>query len=475
MANEKITAIEATYVLVPENGSQTVVRDKTVVVEGDRIKQICDHYEGPADHRIKAEGRLLSPGFINCHTHVGCAVYSRGMAEDRDMPEGSAFYHYFIPLLTLGYKNFRPDELQAMLEWDMLEMIKKGSTTVLEESFGGYDHVIEIVNRLGNRSYVSYSYPQHVSKIGYIKDGKLHYDQPDPVEVGKDLKKGLEMYEKYNGSAGDRIRVRLSPTGPDTCPPEVLRDTRKAADRLGCGISIHAAQHATEANICRSLFNATPIGHLANTGILGSDAVVTHVTYTDDNDRKLLADTRSTVVHCSYRKAREAVISPYHEYVERGINVALGTDSFSSDITETIKMAGVLGKIRMERVGVPTAFEVMNSATLGGATGLNRDDLGQIKPGAKADLILIDLTKPHNFPVIEPVKNFVYYSFGTDVETVMINGKIIIENGVALTTNESELRQRVQAAADRIWGIAAREGALPGVNFVPSKKEPVTV
>jgi cytosine/adenosine deaminase-related metal-dependent hydrolase len=475
MANEKITAIEATYVLVPENGSQTVVRDKTVVVEGDRIKQICDHYEGPADRRIKAEGRLLSPGFINCHTHVGCAVYSRGMAEDRDMPEGSAFYHYFIPLLTIGYKNFRPDELQAMLEWDMLEMIKKGSTTVLEESFGGYDHVIEIVNRLGNRSYVSYSYPQQVSKIGYLKDGKLHYDQPDPVEVGKGLKKAIEMYEKHNGSSSDRIRVRLSPTGPDTCPPEVLRDTRKAADRLGCGISIHAAQHSTEANICKSLFNATPIGHLANTGILGPDAVITHVTYTDDNDRKLLADSQSTVVHCSYRKAREAVISPYHEYVERGINVALGTDSFSSDITETIKMAGVLGKIRMERVGVPTAFEVMNSATLGGAKGLNRDDLGQIKPGAKADLILIDLTKPHNFPVIEPVKNFVYYSFGTDVETVMINGKIIIENGVALTTNESELRQRVQAAAERIWAIAAREGALPGVNFVPSKKEPVTV
>ena len=90
-------------------------------------------------------------------------------------------------------------------------------------------------------------------------------------------------------------------------------------------------------------------------------------------------------------------------------------------------------------------------------------------------MVLIDLTKTHNFPVIEPIKNFVYYSFGTDVETVMINGKIVIENGVALTTDESALRKRVQAAADRIWAIAAREGALPGVSFVPSKKEPVTV
>ena len=88
MSSEKITAIEATYVMVPENGAQTILRDKTVVVEGDRIKEVCDHYDGPVDRRIKAEGRLLSPGFINCHTHVGCATYSRGMAEDRDLVEG---------------------------------------------------------------------------------------------------------------------------------------------------------------------------------------------------------------------------------------------------------------------------------------------------------------------------------------------------------------------------------------------------
>jgi 5-methylthioadenosine/S-adenosylhomocysteine deaminase len=392
---------------------------------------------------------------------VGCATYSRGLAEDQDLIANTAFYHYFVPLLTVGNKNFTPDEFAAILEWDILEMVRKGSTTILEESFGGYETVVEIVKRLGNRAYVSPSYPSEVTNIGYIKDGKLQYDRPSVDVVSKGLERNIDFFEKNNGSADDRIRVRLSPTGPDTCPPEVLRATREAADRLGCGISTHASHHHSEFEYCRKNFNASPIEHLANTGILGPDAVITHVTFTDENDRKLLAKSKSTIVHCPYRKAKEAVTSPYFEYLERGINSMLGTDSFSSDITENIKMAAVLGKIRLQRVGAPSALDAVNSATLAGARGLNRDDLGQIKPGAKADLLIIDLTKPHNFPVIDPVKNFVYYSYGTDIETVIVNGKILVDKGKALTTDEEDLRRRVKAAAERIWGIAEKQGVMP--------------
>lgn len=463
---QAISAIEASYVVVPENGTQTVLRNKTVVIEGDRIKEICDHYDGPADRRIKAEGRLLCPGFINAHVHLGAATYVRGLAEDRDLIPGSAFYHYVVPLMTVAYKNFSPEEFSAVMEWDILEMIKKGATTILEENFGGFELIAEIVKRLGNRAYISASYPSQVTNIGYIKDGKLHYDKPKGDTVAAGLQRNIELHQKYNGSAADRIRVRLSPTGPDTCPPEILRATREAADRLGCGISTHAAHHTTEIKFCRDNFNASPIGHLANTGILGPDAIITHVTFTDEDDRKLLAETRSTVVHCSYRKAREAVISPYYEYLQKGINVALGTDSFSSDITETMKMAAVLGKIQMKRVGAPTALDVFNSATLAGARALGRDDLGQIKPGAKADLVLIDLTKTHNSPVIDPIKNFIYYSFGTDVETVMVNGQVIIDQGRAVNTDEEALRRTVTDAVHRIWAIADKEGALPDVKLL---------
>ena len=458
-----ITAIHASYVVVPEKNSHDVLRDKTVVVRGNRIWQICDSYAGPADISIHAAGRLLAPGFINAHVHVGAAAYVRGLCEDRDLLPGSAFYHYVVPLIAVGAANFSLEEFGAVIEWDMLEMLKKGSTTILEENFDHYEILVKVAERLGNRAYLSPTYPSGHGNIGYIKDGKLQYDRPAEGAVSAGLQRNIDLHAQFNGCANDRIRVRLSPTGPDTCPPDVLRETRNAADRLGCGISIHAAHHQREFEICRTKFNATPIEHLANTGILGPDAVVTHCTFTDENDRKLLAESKSTVAHCSYRKAREAVIGPFWEYLQKGINVALGTDSYSSDITETIRMAAVLGKIKAGRVGAPTAADAFDAATLGGARGLGRDDLGQIKPGAKADLVLIDLTKPHNCPVIDPIKNFVYYSSGTDVETVMVDGKIVVDRGRAVNTDEDDLRERVRSATQRIWRLADEKGVVDGL------------
>lgn len=460
-AADNAIAIDASYVLVPEGDRQTVVEDKTVVITGDRIGVIADTFEGAVGRRINARGKLVMPGFVNGHVHAGTATYVRGLAEDRDLLEGTAIYHYAVPLLTVGYQNFTPDEFAAVLEWDILELVKKGSTTILEESFGGADVAVDIVERLGNRAYISATYPGQVANIGYIKDGKLVYDQPAVAAVEAGFEKGIELHRRYNGAASDRVRVRLSPTGPDTCPPEILRATRDEADRLGCGISIHAAHHSTEIRFCLDNFDASPIGHLANTGVLGSDALVTHVTFTDDDDRRLLAETGSTVVHCPVRKAREAVITPFAEYVEGGINVALGTDSYSSDIVETIKATAQLGKIKMGRVGVPTAQDVIDAATLAGARGLGRDDLGRIEAGAKADLIIVDLQKPHNFPIIDPLINFVHYSFGSDVETVIVDGRVIVEGGVAVNTDEEALRERVRAATARIYELGAQAGAMP--------------
>ena len=242
-AQDHDIAIRGGHVALPSADGDGVVvqQDKTVWISGNKISAINDDPPAGATTVIDATDKLVLPGFINAHIHAGAATYVRGIAEDRDLLPGSAFYHYATPVMTLGYKHFTPDEFTAVLEWDLLELVKKGSTTVLEENFGGAEAVAEVVDRLGMRAYVSASYPGAVANIGYIEDGVLKYDRPEDSAVREGFERGLKLYDAYHGTADDRIRVRLSPTGPDTCPPDILRDTREAADDLGCGISIHAS------------------------------------------------------------------------------------------------------------------------------------------------------------------------------------------------------------------------------------------
>ncbi|MCA1647957.1 MAG: amidohydrolase family protein, partial [Chloroflexi bacterium] len=231
-------------------------------------------------------------------------------------------------------------------------------------------------------------------------------------------------------------------------------------NRLGCPITIHAAQSQNEVNQIAQRYGCSPIAHLANVGLLGPDVLVTHATYPQDGDLSILREAGATVVHCPTRKAREAVLSPYVPYVEGGVRTALGTDAYNMDLIEDMKLAAVLGKIDAGSVSRPTAQDVMLSATRNAADALRRPDLGRIAPGSTADLTIVRLDRPHHAPVIDPLRSLVYYSSGTDVDTVLIGGRAVLREGRSLTSNEVDLRRNVEAAARRLWTAAHERGAL---------------
>lgn len=456
----RTTVIDAGFVIVPDGNELTYLKNRKVVVRGSAIEAIERDWTGTADVAVDARNSVVLPGFINCHVHVGAAAYSRGTAEDRKLIPGSSIYHYGIPFMRLAYKYLTPEEAAAVVEWDLIELARRGSTTILEECFGKFDIIRGAVDRIGMRGYVSLSYPTDVASIGYIADDQLTYYRPPVEDVQAGLAKSIDAVRQHTGEANDRIRARLSPTGPDTCQPEVLRATRAAANELQCGISIHAAHHKTEIDYCRDKLNTTPIQHLATTGILGSDAIITHVVFTDDTDRRLLAESKSTVVHCSHRKALDSVIGPYQEYLDLGINVALGTDSYAHDMVKVMKMTAVLGKIRQQTNAAAQARDVVRSATVSGAVALGRNDLGRLEPGAKADLLVWDLTGSNLFPAMDPFNSIVHYGNGTDITDVMVDGKLIVRDRAMVTVDESAVRSRVGAAVDKVWRAAAEEGIL---------------
>ncbi len=409
---------------------------RDLVIEDGIVAGIDDEYKGHVDIEIDATGCLVVPGLFNCHTHAGCTPHARGLSEDLDIPDAGAFYHSLIPVLGLAYTELSHEEFAAIMEWDVIAMLRGGATTIVEENFGGADIWMQLV-----------------------------LDDPGDVEAG--LAAGLKLYDEQHGQYGDRLRIHLSPHAPDTVPEDILRESKKAAQERGMTVHLHLAQHLAETQaIAERHSNQTPVQYLASIGFLGPEVLATHVSYVTEQDMDVIARTRTNVIHCSYRKAKEGLNSPYWQFVERGVNVALATDSFSHDLIEDLRLGALLGKISQHKVGLPHAQHLITSATLGAARALGRRDLGQLEVGARGDAVAIDLSSPFNAPVFDPLRALVYYSSGADVKHSVVDGQPVVLNHKVVGSDMEVVSKKADAACRRIWQLSAERQALPaGISY----------
>ena len=431
-----------------------------LVIEDGVVAAIEDDYRGRADHEIDGGGCLVVPGLINCHTHAGCTPHARGVSEDLTMHDDGAFYHSLIPLLGLGYGELSNEEFAAVMEWDLIAMLLGGATMVVEENFGGADIWMSLVERIGFRSNLGLTYPGNVGSIGYVKEGKIVIDDPGDVEAG--LEAGLKLHDEHHGAFGDRLRVHLSPHAPDTVPEEVLRETKRQVQKRGITAHLHLAQHLSEnRTIAEQHGNKTSVQYLDDIGFLGPDILATHVSYVTENDMDIIARSKTNVIHASYRKAKEGLNSPYWQFVERGANVAIATDSFSHDLIEDLRIGALLGKISQGKVGTPRAEDLISSATRGAAIALGRDDLGHLNPGARGDAIVVDISTPFSAPVFDPLRALVYYSTGANVRHSVVDGVPVVRDHKVVGSDMAAARENAEAACRRIWALAAEQGALP--------------
>ncbi len=436
-----------------------------LVIEDGVVVAIEDDYRGRADHEIDGGGCLVVPGLINCHTHAGCTPHARGVSEDLTMLDDGAFYHSLIPLLGLGYSELSNEEFAAVMEWDLIAMLLGGATMVVEENFGGADIWRSLVDRIGSRSNLGLTYPGNVGSIGYVKEGKIVIDDPGDVEAG--LQAGLKLHDEQHGAFGDRLRVHLSPHAPDTVPEEVLRETKRQVQERGITAHLHLAQHLSEnRTIAEKHGNKTSVQYLDDIGFLGPDILATHVSYVTENDMDIIARSKTNVIHASYRKAKEGLNSPYWQFVERGANVAIATDSFSHDLIEDLRLGALLGKISQGKVGTPRAEDLVSSATRGAAIALGRDDLGHLIPGARGDAIVVDISTPFNAPVFDPLRALVYYSTGANVRHSVVDGIPVVRDHKVVGSDMTAVREKAEAACRRLWELGAEQGALPeGVTY----------
>jgi cytosine/adenosine deaminase-related metal-dependent hydrolase len=333
--------------------------------------------------------------------------------------------------------------------------------------------LLDTAARVGARVYASLSYRS--GRVYYDRAGRAHWHWDEEFGL-EGLRRAVDFAVRHRGSRGGLGETLLCPHAVDNCSPDLLRATRMAARDNGLIIQIHCAQYEFEVARIREHYGRTPVGHLADLGILGPDVILGHTIYVQghtavggdpDADLALIAGSGASVAHSPLPFARRGeTLQSFGRYRAAGVNLAIGCDIWPADIVAEMRLAWFLGKAAGRTPEEPTCQDVFDAATLGGARALGRDDLGRLAPGATADIVLVDLSRLHIGPVLDPIRSLITCATGQDVCAVWVQGRRVVDAGRALHADEDRLR----AGAERVYRsfvAAARErdpiGATPEV------------
>lgn len=353
---------------------------------------------------IEGEGMVALPGFINLHNHVSMSLM-RSYADD--MP--------LMPWLNDKIWPFEAklngEDIYLGAKLGIAEMLLGGTTTFVD-MYWHSDRVADAVSEMGIRGVVCPTF------VG------ANYDNFEP--------EAIRMAEKY-GSKKGRIQIMLAPHAAYTCPPDTLKKALKIADRYGLGIQIHVSETLDEQRMIREQYGKTPVAHLRDVGLFERPVLAAHCVYVDEADMEIMARCGVSVAHNPQSNMKLASgIAPVSRMLEAGINVGIGTDGPSSnndlDMWEELRTASLLQKVATLNPCALTAYQTLRMATVHGAKAIGREgELGVIAPGALADLILVDMRRPHLSPQNDLIANLVYCGKASDVDTVIVDGQVVVK------------------------------------------------
>ncbi|MGH8662227.1 MAG: chlorohydrolase family protein [Burkholderiales bacterium] len=472
------TKIGATWIVGHERGQHQLIRDGVVVFEGNAIIHVGTGFEGHVDKTIDAQGKLVAPGFIDTHVHSGHRASHRLITDTgRPMYYGQPFLEISVPRegkVVKGDPRYLKHgdagseaAFQLNATFTVAELLRNGVTTFIEygSQLNVQDALLAEVTRLGTRAYLAPGYD--CGRWVGDAQGRLKRVRNDPMGLDG-LKTALDWIARHDGAAGGRVRGILVPREVETSSIELLTRTRAAADERKLPIATHAAYSVLEFHDIVREHMMTPIELLDDLGLLRPTLNIGHGNFIADNpnlnysvarDLDLMGRAGATVSHCPINIVRRArTLDSWKKYQEAGVNLSIGSDTYPRDMIMNMRTASYLGKIMSHTYTAATAGEVFSAATLGGAISVGREDLGRLAPGARADIIVIDLTGRNSLrlgPVRDPIKSIVECGVGDDVDTVVVDGKVCMEGGVIPGVDFARLRAEAQAAAEQVWATLA--------------------
>src|SRR5262249_7131570 len=390
---------------------------------------------------IDGRARALLPGFVQTHIHL-CQTLFRGAADDRESID------WLKQRVWPMEAAHTPESLYASARLGVSELIKGGTTCALTmETVNHTDAVFRAVEESGFRATV----------------GKCMMDQGDDVpetlreDTEDSISESLEMLERWNGRADGRIRYCFAPRFALSCTRGLLERVAELSRERGVMVHTHASENCDEIAMVRRATGKRNIEYLRDVGLTAPHVVLAHCVHLDDAEIEILRSTGAHVAHCPSSNLKLASgVARVSEMLDRGVSVSLGADGAPCnnrlDMFTEMRTAALLQKVLRGSRALP-ALTALRMAPPSAARALGlADQIGSVEVGKRADLQLVDLSRLHTTPRPDPISTIVYAAEASDVETVIIDGQIVMRDGELLTLNEQDVIAEARGQSQRLAG-----------------------
>lgn len=411
-----------------------VIKNGFLGTDGKKIAfvgtKIPENYE--YDTVIDGKGKTVMPGFSNAHCHTAMTIL-------RSYSEGYSLQKWLNEKIFPIEDKLTSDDIYYGTLLGIAEMLRFG-TTLTNDCYYFMDRAADAYIEAGMNANISRCVMNFEEKDDYLDDYRM--------------KECIELFEKYNGTADDLIRIEMFPHAVYTCAFNYLKYSAKIAERYGMPITSHLSENATEVKECIEKYGKTPVEVYKEAGLLDKPSLMAHCVHLTDSDLPLLKGHYIAHNPKSNLKLGSGIADIY-KYKNAGINIAIGTDGASSN--NTLNMLSELNYAAMlmcERNSDPSYCQpedIIRMATVNGALAMHRDKKGILKEGYDADFIILNTNEVYYYPAHNIINNIVYAAQGTDVETTVANGKVLYNKGEYKTIDIEKVKHEVMKIKERVF------------------------
>jgi len=429
------------FIATFDRGRRVYPRGSIYVEDGDIVDvgRVIDVPRSP-EYVIDADHMAVLPGFVNAHAHL--QQYFRGVYELI-----GDFYRVNLPLE--GYR--RPEDMEWLGPASCAEFIHGGCTTSMV-IYTYPDGFAKSVEEAGMRVILGADIEE--VDLERLREGAYEY-LPEKGDAA--FERAVDLYGKWHGKNGLFTTV-MAPKAADLAKPETYFKCKQFADEHGLRVTTHLSQSWREYQQVAKLYGKTPPRHLYDLGILDDRLTGAHCTYATESDLQLITRSGMGILHC------RAVSNPLTRWMDLGIPVGLGTDDYFHDMLQLMRqniagqrararaVGGALGMLSGSRMTArPSYYDFLELATRGGAEALGIDgEVGSLEPGKKADIIAFDMLNPYLTPTRDPLTSIVLYGTSSDIDTVIVDGKILKKGGELTTIDRRKALIKAQVRTDEI-------------------------